>query len=461
MSSSENQEDTIAAIATPVGEGGIAVIRISGSAAFSIVQKIFSSSNKQSLKQALSHTIHLGKILDADGKVVDQVLASLFQTPHSYTGEDTVEISCHGGLVVSRKILELLYHAGARPAGPGEFTKRAFLNGKIDLTQAEAVLDLIRAKSDRAREIAVRQLSGTLSLRFKDLRDRIMSVYANMEAYLDFPDEDLEIDIREGMQKHLTEIEETIRGLLTGFSKNSLLREGAAVVLAGKPNAGKSSLFNALLERDRAIVSDIPNTTRDMIEEPLEIGGFWLRLADTAGIVSTPEHPLDEMSMQRSRDAISKCNLVLFVADGSRPLDQADRTVLAQIPADKPKFILINKSDLPVKLSDEDKKVLGANISISTKTGSGLDILEKQLGDFLEKQTSDTGEQLTKLRHQQALTRAREALLRARAAYDQKLSFEFVTLDLKAAMDELEELVGSIYSEDLLDVIFSQFCLGK
>jgi len=454
-------EETIAAIATPVGEGGIAVIRVSGSAAFEITGKVFESAKGASLAAAASHTIHFGKMIDFKGKPIDQVLASIFKNPHSYTGEDTVEISCHGGLVVSRKILDLLYQAGARPAQPGEFTKRAFLNGKIDLTQAEAVLDLIRAKSDRASEIAIRQLSGALSLRFKNLRDQLMSVYANMEAYLDFPDEDLEIDIREGMQNQLVEAEKTIRSLLAGFSKNSLLREGAFVVLAGKPNAGKSSLFNALLERDRAIVSDIPNTTRDVIEEPLEIGGFWLRLADTAGIVSTPEHPLDEMSMQRSRDAIEKCHLVLFVVDGSRPLDEADRNILQQIPKDKARMILINKSDLSQKLSKENLAELNAAIQISTKTGKGLDALEKELALYLEKQTSDNGEQITKQRHQHALTQALEALARARSTYEQKLSFEFVTIDLKAAIDCLEELIGSVYSEDLLDVVFKQFCIGK
>ncbi len=453
-------EETIAAIATPVGEGGIAVIRVSGPASFETVQKIFQAKNNAELKSAATHTIHFGNI-NENGKAVDQVLVSLFKNPHSYTGEDTVEISCHGGLVVSRKILDLLYHSGARPAEPGEFTKRAFLNGKIDLTQAEAVLDLIRAKSDRAREIAVRQLSGALSLRFKDLRDRIMSVYANMEAYLDFPDEDLEIDIRDGMQNQLIEIENQMQGLLSGFSKNSLLREGASIVLAGKPNAGKSSLFNALLERDRAIVSDIPNTTRDVIEEPLEIGGFWLRLADTAGIVSTPEHPLDEMSMLRSREAIEKCHLVLFVADGSKSLDEADRAVLAKIPADKPKMILINKSDLPHLAFELSAESAIAHIKVSAKTGEGLEELEKQLAGFLEKNTSDNGEQITKLRHQNALNQALDALARARMAYDQKLSLEFVTLDLKAAIDALGELIGTIYSEDLLDVIFAQFCIGK
>ncbi len=458
---SEIIEDTIAAIATPLGEGGIAVIRVSGSEAFSVAQKIFQAANGAQIQAAASHTILFGKVSDGSGKTVDQVLVSIFKNPHSYTGEDTVEISCHGGLVVSRKILDLLYQAGARPAQPGEFTKRAFINGKIDLTQAEAVLDLIRAKSDRSREIAIRQLSGALSVRFKDLRDRLMSVYANMEAYLDFPDEDLEIDIRDGMQNQLVQIEKTIEGLLAGFSKNSLLREGALVVLAGKPNAGKSSLFNALLERDRAIVSDIPNTTRDIIEEPLEIGGFWMRLADTAGIVSTPEHPLDEISMQRSREAIEKCHLVLFVADGSGVLDESDRTVLRKIPQDKPRMILINKTDLPVELSKEDISELKDAIQISTKTGKGLDLLEKQLALFLEKQTSDNGEQITKQRHHHALTQALEALSRARETYEKKLSFEFVTVDLKAAIDALEELIGSIYSEDLLDVVFKQFCIGK
>ncbi len=458
---SEIIEETIAAIATPLGEGGIAVIRVSGPEAFSVAEKVFQSAKGISLSKVSSHTIHFGSVVEAGGKTVDQVLAGLFKAPHSYTGEDTVEISCHGGLVVSRKILDLLYQAGAKPAQPGEFTKRAFINGKVDLTQAEAVLDLIRAKSDRAREIAVRQLSGSLSQRFKALRDAMMSIYGNMEAYLDFPDEDLEIDIREGMQKNLSAAEKEISALLAGFSKNSLVREGAFVVLAGKPNAGKSSLFNALLERDRAIVSDIPNTTRDVIEEPLEIGGFWLRLADTAGIVSTPEHPLDEMSMQRSREAIEKCHLVLFVADGSRSLDDADKTVLQKIPSDKPRFVLVNKSDLPLKLTAENQKVLGQSIPISTKTGQGLADLEKALAEFLEKQTSDTGEQITKLRHHHALTQALEALRRARSAYDQRLSLEFVTLDLKAAIDALEELIGSIYSEDLLDIIFSQFCIGK
>ena len=455
------QEGTIAAIATPIGEGGIAVIRVSGSEAFSITQKIFSPADKIEFKNCAPNTIRLGKILNNEGKTIDQVLASLFKAPQSYTGEDTIEISCHGGLLVSRKILELIYQAGARAAEPGEFTKRAFLNGKIDLTQAEAVLDLIRAKSDRAREIAVRQLEGSLSIRFKDFRDRIMSVYANMEAYLDFPDEDLEINIREGMQKQLVQIEEIIQGLLAGFAKNSLLREGASIVLAGKPNAGKSSLFNALLERDRAIVSAIPNTTRDVIEEPLEIDGFWVRLADTAGIVSTPEHPLDEISMQRSREAIEKCHLVLFVVDGSAPLDAADRNVLEKISADKPRLILTNKADLANGLLKENIKELGETIAVSTKTGQGLDLLEKKLAIFLAENTSDNGEQITKLRHQNALNEALESLLRARLAYEQGLSFEFVTLDLKSAINALEELMGSVCSEDLLDVVFSQFCIGK
>lgn len=453
---------TIAAVATPAGEGGIAVLRVSGPEAFDIAARVFVPARPFDWKTVPAQTIHFGKITDTGGKAVDQVLASIFRAPHSYTGENTVEISCHGGLVVSRKVLELLYAAGAQPAQPGEFTKRAFLSGKIDLTQAEAVLDLIKAKSDRAREIALRQLSGELSERFKILRGMLMSVYANMEAYLDFPDEDLEIDIREGMNRDLAEAENTMRALIENFSKNSLLREGALAVIAGKPNAGKSSFFNALLERDRAIVSDIPNTTRDVIEEPLEIGGFWLRIADTAGIVSTPEHPLDEASMRRSREAIAKADLVIFVADGSRPLDSADREALKHIPAGKNKFVLINKTDLPQKISAAEIQELGGMpVLISTKTGAGIPEFEKKLAEFLSRSTTDAGEQLTKLRHKDAVQRALDALQKARAAYDAKLSFEFVTLDLKAAIDALEELIGAIYSEDLLDVIFSQFCIGK
>lgn len=454
-------ERTIAALATPSGEGGIAIIRVSGPGAFETAEKIFRPAKPIKLKDALSHTIHLGHAVASDNQTIDQVLVSIFRAPHSYTGEDVIEINCHGGLIITRKILEALYTAGARVAEPGEFTKRAFLNGKLDLMQAEAVLDLIRAKSDRSREVALRQLSGMLSKRFKSLRDEMMGVYANMEAYLDFPDEDLEIDIREGMQNKLGLIEKELTALVEGFAKNNLLREGALVVLAGKPNAGKSSLFNALLERDRAIVSDIPNTTRDVIEEALEIEGFLLRIADTAGIVSTPGHILDEASMARSRDMIARADLVLFVADGSCALDTADRAVLENIPAAKPRFILINKSDIPCKLTAEDRKVLGEALVISTKTGEGLELLEKKLAQYLQKNVSETGEQLTRTRHKNAVTEAMNALKKARQAYEQKLSLEFVTLDLKASIDALEELIGSIYSEDLLDVIFSQFCIGK
>ncbi|MDD5227143.1 MAG: tRNA uridine-5-carboxymethylaminomethyl(34) synthesis GTPase MnmE, partial [Candidatus Omnitrophica bacterium] len=288
-------DDTIAAVATPAGEGGIAVIRVSGPGAFEAVGPFFVSHESEKLNQTPANTICWGKFTDPAGLLVDQVLVSCFRAPRSYTGQDVIEISCHGGFAVTKKILGFLIGKGVRHADPGEFTRRAFLNGKLDLVQAEAVLDLIHAKSDRSLDIAVRQLSGSLSRTLKELKDTLMRLLAHMEAYLDFPEEDLEINIKSGMEEQFASVQEKIRSLIASFERNQLIREGLLMTLVGKPNVGKSSLFNALLERDRALVSDLPHTTRDHLEEALEIRGFYVRVRDTAGLASTPEHPLDKM----------------------------------------------------------------------------------------------------------------------------------------------------------------------
>jgi tRNA modification GTPase len=396
--------------------------------------------------------------------LVDQVLVSIFRAPQSYTGQDVIEISCHGGLAVTKKILGLLLGKGVRHAEPGEFTRRAFLNGKLDLTQAEAVLDLIHAKSDRSLDIAIRQLSGSLSRTLKELKNELVRLLAHMEAYLDFPEEDLGVDVKAGMQKQFKKIQEKIRSLLVGFERNQLIREGILVTIVGKPNVGKSSLFNALLERDRALVSDLPHTTRDHLEEALEIRGFYIRLRDTAGLISAAEHPLDKMSMDRTLEALRESHLVLYVVDGSAPFEETDRHVFRHIPVDKRMIVLINKSDLPSRVQEKQIKPLTGDKSIirlSAKTREGFKELEEHIAGFLEQETSETGEQITRLRHKKALELSLAALERAETLFLGKMSLEFVTPDLRAALEAMKELTGEVYSEDLLNVIFSEFCIGK
>jgi tRNA modification GTPase len=458
-------DDTIAAVATPAGEGGIAVIRVSGPGAFEAVEPFFSSHEDQKLGDRPANTIHWGKFLDpATGRPVDQVLVSLFRAPQSYTGQDVIEISCHGGLAVTKKILGLLLGKGVRHAEPGEFTRRAFLAGKIDLTQAEAVLDLIHAKSDRSLDIAVRQLSGSLSRALREMKDELLRLLAHMEAYLDFPEEDIEVDVKSGMQSQFASIEGKISALLEGFNRNQLIREGVLVTIVGKPNVGKSSVFNALLERDRALVSDLPHTTRDHLEEALEIRGFYIRLRDTAGLISTPEHPLDKMGMERTLESLGESDMVLYVVDGSAPLEKADRHVFGLIPKEKKTVMLINKSDLPLKARTGELEALADKksvIPLSAKTREGFQSLEAEIAGFLEQKTSESGEQITKLRHKKALEAALGSLKRAEKAFKEKMSLEFVTPDLRAALETMKELTGEVYSEDLLDVIFSEFCIGK
>ncbi len=458
-------DDTIAAIATPIGEGGLSVIRVSGPAAFSIVKEIFHFKKPADLTSLPTHTLHVGEIWNEKGEALDQVLISLFRAPHSYTGEDVIEISTHGGITVSRRILDLLIQKEARHAEPGEFTKRAFLNGKMDLTQAEAVLDLIKAKSEKSLEAAVRQLKGTLSQKFKVLKEELMKVYAHMEGYLDFPDEHLEIYSDEAMLRRLRSIRLQIEALLASFKRGILLREGVVVAIVGKPNVGKSSLFNALLERDRALVSEYPGTTRDMLEEALEIKGTYIRIVDTAGLSPLPGHPVDQMGMERTRRVLEEAYLYLYLVDGSQVLDQADKLVFHELPQEKFNLVLMNKGDLPQKIEikklqewTDEREIL----KISTKTREGFERLEERIADLiLQGQSQREGEQITRLRHKNALESAEKALFRAEKIFCEKESLEFVVADIKIALDHLRELIGEIYSEDLLDVIFSEFCIGK
>ncbi len=458
-------KDTIAALATPPGEGGLAVIRISGDEAFAAAAKLFQPLKKASVSEYASHTVHLGWVSDSEGRKLDQVLLTIFRAPNSYTGEDVVEISGHGGRRVSQQILEAVLSAGARMAEPGEFTKRAFLNGKLDLTQAEAVLDLIRAKSDLAARTALRQLEGALSGRLRELKDLLMQVYAHMEAFLDFPEEDLEIYSNETFMILFQKIETEMAKLIASFERSVLLKEGITCVFAGKPNVGKSSLFNALLARDRALVSEHAGTTRDALEESVEIGGITIRLVDTAGLGHRSENPLDKMGMERTRHVLESAQLVFFVVDGSAPLEEADETLFREAVKERPFLILINKSDRPEKIDlDKLQKLCGVRefIRVSAQKQDGLETLQARI----EKIIADAGihqesEQITRLRHKKALESALESLRRAQDSFQKKESLDLVSLDLKVALDQLSELLGEIYSEDLLDVIFSEFCIGK
>lgn len=456
-------EDTIAAVATPAGEGGIAVIRLSGRSAIEIASKVFIP-KKGALKDFASHTLHFGEIKE-NKTLLDQAVAGIFIAPHSYTGEDVVEISSHGGILVTRKILNLLFAAGARHAEPGEFTKRAFLNGRIDLTQAEAVLDIIKAKSEKSLETAVSQLSGTLSRKFKNLKDSVMKIYAHLESFLDFPDEDLEIYSDTEFAKKFAEVEAQMKELIDSFRRGSIFREGVRAAIVGRPNAGKSSLFNVLLARDRALVSEVPGTTRDMIEEAVEIEGFYIRLLDTAGLSAEAANSLDKMGMEKTREAVKNADFYIYVADGSMAWNAEEEKILSELSPDKPVLAVLNKSDLGVKADLEKNKSkikFSAAVNVSTKTRDGIDRLEKSLGEIILKEKIEAGgEQITRLRHKNALEESLKNLKQARETFSRRESLEYVVEDVKASLDGLRELIGEVCSEDLLDVIFSEFCIGK
>ncbi len=458
-----NLEDTIAAIATPPGEGGIGIVRLSGPNSILIATQMFRTSNGFVLGEAKSHTAHLGYICDEKDNVIDQVLITIFRKPKSYTAEDVVEISAHGGLHVLQKILDLALSMGARHSEPGEFTRRAFLNGRIDLAQAEAVLDLIRAKTDRSLEIALRQLSGKLSNEVKMIKDELMKLYAHLEAYLDFPDEHLEIYSSEDLKSKFKLVMERLKRLIASFVKGELLREGALVVIVGRPNVGKSSLLNALLDRDRALVSEFPGTTRDILEESIELEGLWFRLVDTAGLWASC-NPLDQAAMERTKRYFEEGDLFLWLLDAGDGLVEQDRAILRELKGKKV-IPVVNKIDLASKkdLGNLEKVVPGHEACLlSAKTREGVKNLEKKIiNSIFEGELGQESVTITRLRHKKALEVSLELLQKSFSTLLKKESLEFVALDLKQSLDALKELVGEIYSEDLLDVIFKEFCIGK
>ncbi|HWP46439.1 MAG TPA: tRNA uridine-5-carboxymethylaminomethyl(34) synthesis GTPase MnmE [Candidatus Limnocylindrales bacterium] len=456
------QEDTIAAISTPLGEGGIGVIRISGKAAIAIADALFVSPSKgKKLKDLPSHTVHYGHIYDpGTQEPVDEVLVTLMRAPKSYTREDVVEISSHGGFISLKRILDLVLKGGARLAEPGEFTKRAFLNGRIDLSQAEAVIDIIQSRTELSHKVAVRQLEGRLSQKVRAIRDTLKHLTALVEASIDFSEEDIEVISPEALDSGIGEALESIDFLIETAEEGQILREGLSLVIVGKPNVGKSSLLNVLLEEERAIVTPIPGTTRDVIEESLNLKGVPVRLLDTAGIRNT-EDPVEVQGVLRSKNLLEKADLVLWVLDSSSPLTQEDRDIL-ELVKEKKVLGVLNKIDLPSKIGEEAGQLLAGIpwVKISAKEKSGIETLKDLIFEMVVK-TPVESVWVTNIRHKNALIKAQQSLLKARESIAQRMSGEFIAVDLRAALDSLGEIIGETTTEDILTEIFSTFCIGK
>jgi len=456
--------DTIVAVATPPGEGGISVIRISGENVLSLASKLFHSSFDILKNTPPSHKVLFGEILDPNSKrVIDEVLFTWFKKPNSYTGEDVVEISCHGGTLVTSTILENILRQGVRLAKPGEFTRRAFVHGRIDLTQAEAVVDLIEAASDKALNCAVLQLKGELSRRINNLFDQLLAVQAQLEAAIDFSEEGLTFQSREKTGQQIKGIKIEVQKLVDSFHQGKIIREGARVTLVGKPNTGKSSLLNALMQEDRAIVTDIPGTTRDTLEERIKVKDIHIVIVDSAGLRSEPEI-VEEEGIQRTRNALEKSDLVLVVFDTSQPLDENDDLLMNEL-GDKPRCILFNKSDLEQKWEKEKiKKFLRDDkpISISAKTGAGMqDLIEAIYGFAVKGESMGESIFITRERHRNHLKQAATALEIAFESLRSGCSEELIAVDVNLALEHMGLVLGKSFEEDLLDKIFGQFCIGK
>ncbi len=454
-------DDTIAAIATPLGEGGLAIIRLSGSQALVVAERCFQPAGKGSRKptEATTHTIHYGRIV-RQGRVVDEVLLSVMRAPHTLTREHVVEITCHGGLVPARLVLDTVLENGARMAEPGEFTKRAFLNGRLDLAQAEAVADLIHSRTELALAAANEQLAGRLSQRINQLRDELVNTLAHIEAHLDFPEEDIAPDTEEQLRQRLQRALAFMDELLRTANEGRILRHGVRATIAGRPNVGKSSLLNLLLGHDRAIVSPHPGTTRDTIEETANIRGLPVVFIDTAGLRDAADQ-VEVEGVRRSREALARAELVLQVFDASEPLTPADEKYLAEFTGKK-RILVGNKVDLPVRLiwpARLDTPV----VEVSCLTGQGLEALKEAIKALIwaGEIKAEMLQVMINARHQDALRRGREASLRSLEALQTQQPLELVALDLRIAVNAVGEIVGRTTTEDLLDAIFSQFCIGK
>lgn len=455
--------DTIAAIATPVGEGGISIIRVSGEKAIEISDSVFRAKNGKKISEMNTYTMRYGNIIDREtDDIIDEVIVALMKGPKSFTAEDVVEINCHGGVVATNKVLEQVIKAGARIAEPGEFTKRAFLNGRIDLSQAEAVMDIISAKTEVSMKAAVQQSKGRLSREINVLCDNLLNVLAAIEHTVDFTEDDEEIDpsVTENIKHKVEEFLQNTNNLLETAEEGKIIREGLSMVIVGKPNVGKSSLLNVLLNEKRAIVTDIAGTTRDVIEEYINLDGIPIKIVDTAGIRDT-EDVVERIGVERSREKINEADLVVLMLDMSRELDNEDREIIESVKGKK-YICILNKIDLNTKLNDKIVDELENKIEISTVTGFGIDVLKEKIKDMFFNGNIDTESIIiTNTRHKQALFRAKENCEIALKEINNNVFLDLVSIYITSALKALGEITGAEIEEDLVNKIFSDFCVGK
>ncbi|WP_353094614.1 tRNA uridine-5-carboxymethylaminomethyl(34) synthesis GTPase MnmE [Tissierella praeacuta] len=456
---------TIAAISTAVGEAGIGIVRISGKSALNIGNAIFNGSKVEKLSDDYNRKLVYGHIVDRkNNQIIDEVLISYMKGPHTYTREDMVEVYCHGGIISVKKVLELILANGARLAEPGEFTKRAFLNGRLDLSQAEAIIDMIRAKTDKSFEASLDQLEGSLSRKIKEIRDILLGMIAHVEVSIDFPDEDIEEITYEDLEEDGKRVKEEIEKLLSTADRGKILRDGLNTVILGKPNVGKSSLLNAVLRENRAIVTDIPGTTRDIIEEYVNIDGIPLKIVDTAGIRNTDDL-VEKIGVNKAKETVENADLIIAVFDASRELSDEDYEIIKLIK-NKKSIILLNKTDLPTKY---DKVYLSSLldgkevITTSITSGIGVELLENNIKNMFYSGKvevfSDTV--VTNVRHKNQLVKALENISQAIEDIKRNVPIDCIEVDLRNCWENLGEISGDTIGEDILDKIFSEFCIGK
>jgi len=452
--------DTIAAISTPRGEGGIGIIRISGDKSFEILDKIFNTKNPN--RDLGFYKFNYGFIHD-NGKIVDEVMAVRMKAPKTYTCEDVVEINCHGGHLISEKVLELVLKNGARHAEQGEFTKRAFMNGRIDLSQAEAVMDIIQGKTEKSISLSLEQLRGDLRDKIGNFKKALLDVTAHVNVVLDYPEEGIDDPLPSNLRENLENVYTEADRLISSYDKGKKIKEGIKTVIAGKPNVGKSTLLNSLLKEERAIVTHIPGTTRDVIEEIINIKGIPLVLTDTAGIRKT-EDIVENIGVEKSKKFIENADLVLLVLDASRELESEDRDVIEEIQNNNKKtIVLLNKIDLERKI-ELDEFGLENILEISAKDNIGIEDMEERIYSYIvEEKVEDSSEKLiiTNIRHKTALEKTKDAIRNIFETIDAGMPMDLISVDLKEALDSLSEITGEISSEDILDHVFGNFCVGK